>query len=96
MSTPEGAVKRKVSKLLKSYAPDLYYAMPVPGGFGKQGLDYEGCYRGKFFAIETKAPGKKPTERQELTMRQMRAAGAIVFVTDGPLEEIEEWLSSTW
>ena len=28
-------------------------------------MDFLGCYRGRFFAIETKAPGKKPTLRQD-------------------------------
>jgi len=91
--TPEGVVKRDVSRLLSGYTPELYFYMPVPSGFGKQGLDYIGCFRGHFFAIETKAPGGKPTPRQYLTMRLMEKAGAKVFVTDGPLEEIEQWLN---
>jgi hypothetical protein len=35
----------------------------------KVGLDFFICAFGNFLAIETKAPGKKPTERQEPTIR---------------------------
>lgn len=93
MPTPEGAVKQKVSKLLKA-TPGLYYWMPVQAGYGEATLDYVGCFHGYFFAIETKAPKRKPTARQNITIENMRRAGAKVFVTDGPTEEIEEWLRS--
>jgi hypothetical protein len=94
MSTPEGKVKAKISALLKKYAPGVYYEMPVPGGFGKSGLDYTGCYLGRFFAVEAKAPGKKPTGRQEVTIAAIRHAHGMVFVIDGPegLAELERWL----
>ena len=91
MSTPEGKVKGKVTELLKKY-PGLYYEMPVPGGYGKSGLDYFGCYKGKFFSVETKAPGKKPTDRQQLTIAAITRAGGAVFVIDGDLSKLKEWL----
>lgn len=91
MATPEGKVKTKVSALLKA-TPDLWYNMPVPSGFGEQTLDYLGCHRGAFFAIETKAPGKEPTPRQERTIEKMRLSGAKVFIIDGNLEELVLWL----
>ena len=91
MSTPEGKVKRKVTELLKKYS-DLYYEMPVPGGYGKSGLDYIGCYKGKFFSVETKAPGKKPTDRQQLTISAITRAGGAVFVIDGDTTELKDWL----
>jgi hypothetical protein len=94
MSTPEGKVKRKVSALLKSYS-GLFYTMPVPSGFGESTLDYLGCYRGLFFAVETKAPGGKPTPRQETTIATMRAAGATVFVIDGDTTDLKLWLDTT-
>jgi hypothetical protein len=91
--TPEGKVKKKVTSLLTQYA-DLYYYMPVPGGFGKPSLDYIGCHRGQFFAIETKTAGKKLTLQQVETARQMRAAGGVVFevIGDDGLEELARWL----
>lgn len=91
-TTPEGRVKKQVSDLLKS-TPRCYYFMPVPGGFGMTTLDYVGCYRGMFFAIETKKPGGKPTARQNQIIGTMQAANAKVFVIDGDLEELKAWLS---
>lgn len=57
--------------------------MPVPYGYGPTTLDYLGCIRGKFFAIEAKAPGKKPTPLQINTIERIRAAGGRTFVIDG-------------
>jgi VRR-NUC domain len=89
--TPEGKVKSKVSGLLKA-TPDLYYFMPVQGGYGAATLDYLGCYLGRFFAIETKAPGKEPTARQVQTIASLQRAGAKVFVIDGDISELKYWL----
>lgn len=69
--------------------------MPVPSGFGESTLDYIGCYRGKYFAIETKAPGKKPTDRQNMVIDKMRKAGGKVFVIDGDLTELKQWIDTT-
>lgn len=90
--TPEGKVKTKVSRLLKATA-HVYYDMPVPGGFGGSSLDYVGCHRGDYFAVETKRPGGKPTPRQNQIIARMRAAGATVFVIDGDTTELEHWLN---
>lgn len=91
--TPEGKVKRAVSQVLAAM-PRVYYEMPVPSGFGKTTLDYIGCANGRFFAIETKAPGGKPTERQKVTMAQMRRVGAKVFVISEATDtqDLFDWL----
>lgn len=91
MATPEGKVKEKVKRVLKAH--DAYYHMPVQNGMGSPTLDFVGCHVGRYFAIETKAPGKKPTPRQELTIDQIRQAGGKVFVIDGDTSELEEWLT---
>lgn len=90
--TPEGKVKAKVKKLLKRYP--LYSNWPVPCGYGVPMLDCVGCFYGLFFSIETKAPGGKPTLRQQQTIEEQRAAGAQVFVIDGDTTELEEWLEN--
>lgn len=89
--TPEGKVKAKVSGLLKA-TPSLYYFMPVQGGYGAATLDYLGCYLGRFFAIETKKPRAKPTERQLQTIASIERAGGKVFVVDGDTTELEQWI----
>lgn len=90
--TPEGKVKALVKKVLSSH--EAYYHMPVQSGLGAPTLDFIGCHKGRYFAIETKAPGKKPTERQMLTMGAIRDAGGAVFVVDGEtsLATLEQWL----
>ena len=91
--TPEGKIKRRVSQFLKTKLNDqLWYDMPVPGGFGGSSLDYLGCYYGMFFSIETKAPGNKLTPRQEVTKASMERAGGKVFVIDSDdISELEKW-----
>jgi hypothetical protein len=98
-ATPEGAVKRKVSKYLNS-RNDIYYFMPVQYGYGASTLDYLVAVsfgeHAIFFAIETKKPGGKPTERQQLLMAQMGAVGVKTFVIDGDegIEELDRWLTT--
>lgn len=89
--TPEGRTKAKVKRVLGK--PGIYFHMPVQNGMGAPTLDFVGCAAGQFFAIETKAPGKKPTPRQEITISQMQAAGGKVFVIDGDTTELEAWLT---
>jgi hypothetical protein len=81
--TPEGKVKAKVKKLLKSFGNDCYYEMPVPGGFGKSGLDFNICFCGCWISIETKAPGQTLTDRQKLRATEIEAAGGMVWCIDG-------------
>lgn len=92
--TPEGKVKAKVSRLLKE-AKGMYYFMPVQGGFGSSTLDYLGCHLGRFFAVETKKPGAKPTERQQQIIASIERAGGKTFVIDGDTTELEEWIRAT-
>jgi hypothetical protein len=82
MTTPEGKVKDQVKKLLKRFAC-IYYHMPVQNGMGAPSLDFICCVRGYYLAIETKAPGKKPTPRQELTIAAITQAMGFVFVVAG-------------
>jgi hypothetical protein len=103
VTTPEGKVKNTVKKILKKYEGMVDGFWPVPSGLGESHLDYVGCIAvgkrptGLFFAIETKAPGKKPTARQEKRINDVRGAGGKVFVIDGTpntdtYEQFEAWL----
>lgn len=80
-STPEGRVKARLNKRLRELNL-VWKFMPVPSGYGMQSLDYLLCVAGYFVAIETKAPGKNPTPRQEQTIAAIKAAGGIAFVVD--------------
>jgi penicillin-binding protein-related factor A (putative recombinase) len=92
MSTPEGKVKIKVrAELIKR---DVYHFMPATGGFGRNGIpDIVGCYRGYFFAIETKSGSKKPTALQEKELQHIRDSGGVAFViNETNVIDIVEWL----
>ena len=66
--TPEGKVKadvkaflmeRRVASMSKPCLDAVgYYHMYVPSGYGDPALDFTGCYKGRFFSIETKARGR--------------------------------------
>ncbi len=78
--TPEGRVKDAIKKSCKLLG--AYYYMPVSNGMGAPALDFIICYMGYFFSIEAKAPGKKPTARQELTIRAIKNAHGLAYVVD--------------
>jgi hypothetical protein len=78
--TPEGRVKKMVNKALSMLGADCWRFMPVQTGYGIPALDYLLSVRGRFVAIETKAPGKKLTPLQESTKAAIEAAGGIVLV----------------
>jgi hypothetical protein len=90
--TPEGKVKQMIKRHLKEYG--VWYDMPVPGGYGKPTLDFLCCYKGRFFAIEAKAEGKKPTPRQHRTMVEIVTAGGMAFVVDSEyrMQEVLAWM----
>lgn len=90
MSTPESKVKEQVKRVLKAHG--AYWHMPVQNGMGAPSLDFICCFQGRYFAIETKAPGKKPTPRQEDTISRIRDAGGMVFVIDGDTCLLDNWL----
>ena len=80
-STPENKVKAQVKKVLKEL--DAYYAMPATGGYGSSGVpDFLVCYRGRFYGIECKANGNKPTALQMDNLMRIRKAGGYGFVID--------------
>lgn len=80
--TPEGKVKDAIKAFLKSL-PGCWFFMPVSNGMGAHGVpDFIGVYRGRFFAIEAKAPGKEKntTPLQDRVIGLIRAAGGHVVV----------------
>lgn len=81
--TPEGKVKKLVKDRMAEEFPEAYRFAPVLNGMGAPGLDVYYCVLGSFVAIETKAPGGKPTARQTLTMTAIHDAGGAVYLIDG-------------
>ena len=103
-STPEGKVKAKVKAMLKAHG--AYVMMPVQNGMGTPAIDFYVCHHGLFLGIETKAPGKKATARQQSTMREIVAAGGTALLIDDDgvtprsgsvgtsLRRLEQWLEN--
>lgn len=83
--TPEGRVKTLVKRRLADEFPTAYRFAPVLNGMGSPGLDVYYCIGGLFIAIETKAPGKRPTPRQQITIDAIRDAGGLGYVVDDVL-----------
>ena len=90
--TPEGRVKVKVKALLKEHG--AYWHCPVQNGMGSPSLDFVCSHRGRYFGIETKAGNKRPTPRQETTMKEIRLSGGLAFLVNEVegFEELRDWL----
>lgn len=89
--TPEGKVKAYLKKRLTEIGAWQYW--PVSMGMGAHGIpDCVGCYKGRFFGIETKAPGKRGhkdrgcTKLQIMQLKSIAASGGMAAVVDGPEE----------
>jgi Holliday junction resolvase len=79
--TPEKKIKDKVTAQLKELG--AYYFYPFSAGYSSSGVpDIVGCYRGRFFGIECKAKGNKPTELQKINLNKIEGVGGIALVID--------------
>ena len=78
MKTPEGRIKDQVKAFLKERG--VWFT--VGTGLATLPVDIIGCYRGRFFAIEVKAPGKKPTPKQYVIMAKIVACGGATMWGD--------------
>ena len=77
VTTPEGKIKVKLDKMLKSYGNN-----PQAGAFGRAGIpDKILCVNGHFIGVECKADrNKKPTALQLQCMEKIEQAGGVCFV----------------
>jgi pantoate kinase len=79
--TPEGKVKDKIKKILKSH--NIYFAMPMGTGYGNAGVpDFLCCFGGRFLAIEAKAAGGKVTALQQKNLSEVERSGGMAWVVD--------------
>jgi hypothetical protein len=90
-------IEADVKRALKAYLKNLgaYQFWPVQTGYGSATIDGLVCYRGRFYGIETKRPGRKePTPRQRCVMREITGAGGEVCLENSPgLESVRKLLS---
>jgi hypothetical protein len=81
MATPESKVKKKVKEILNEYKP--YMFMPSMNGYGSSGVpDIVACIQGRFYGIECKANGNKPTKLQLKNLYDIVKAGGVGIVVD--------------
>lgn len=91
--TPEGKVKSKIKQYLKTL-PECWFYMPVQNGMGVVGIPDIICViRGRFVAIETKAPGKEHnvTANQKAAIEAINKADGIAFVASD-VESVQDVL----
>ena len=82
--TPEAAVKVKIKGYLLTLKHCWFY-FPAAHGYGVNGVpDIVGCYRGVFFAVEVKAPGrlKTVTHLQQVQINGINAALGYAIAVD--------------
>lgn len=85
MATPEAKVKRAIKKIVVSYGEQIWSFWPVQTGFGRRTVDLHMCVRGRFFAVEVKPPGKKPTPLQDRELCSVTLAGGVsTWVDNAP------------
>ena len=90
---PEGKVKEAVKRLLKDKG--IFYYMPVQNGMGQVGIpDFICCWRGRFLAIETKAPGKRAntSANQERVIEAIWSADGWAIVVDD-VEQVKDFFT---
>ena len=77
----ESDVKAEVKKILNSYGKKIWWFMPVPIGFGVQGVpDFVCSFGGRFVGIETKFGSNGLTKWQIKQMEGIIDTGAAHMV----------------
>ena len=96
MRTPEGKVKARIKKLLKEC--NIYYVMPVTGGFGNSGApDFLICMKGTFVGVECKAGKNRMTKLQEQNSEHILDSGGLFFlVNEDTFERFEALIRHTY
>jgi hypothetical protein len=82
--TPEGRVKAAIKGYLRNLQ-SCWFFFPAAHGYGVNGIpDIVGCYKGFFFAIECKAPGKikMTTPLQKMQIAEINGAQGWAIVAD--------------
>lgn len=96
MAQPEAKVKAKIKKALLEIWPDMYHLMPVPGGFGQNGVpDHLACVpvkitqsmvgqvHGMFIAVEAKTATGKTKGIQHVQLAKIIKSGGFASIVYG-------------
>jgi hypothetical protein len=84
----EAPITKKIMKTLKEIGAFRYKTHGAQDQI--RGLpDIICCYRGRFFGLEVKRPGRRATPLQALTLEQIKLAGGVAGVVHSVEEAIE-------
>ena len=86
--TPEKQLKARIRNHIRSLGGVVF--TNVSHGYGGSGVDLHCCLQGHFYAIEVKAPGNKPTARQNVVLDAVSAAGGTAFWCDDFADFLEQ------
>ncbi len=87
-SPRESAIVAAIIRALRS-VPELVVRKRWGSGMGTAGdPDLTGCYRGRHFELEVKAPGGRLSRIQEVRLKEWHRAGAVVGVVHSPDEAL--------
>jgi hypothetical protein len=88
-SKPESGLQRRIQTALRTAFPGAYVRKIHVSEFQSGGIpDLIACIRGRFFGIEVKTPGEKPTPLQQYELKAIEQAGGVAIVGSDPQQVI--------
>jgi len=87
----ERGITNRIKKALnKEFPKSVWYKIHGSPHQEKGIPDLIGCYKGKFFALEVKVPGKEDntTKYQEYQLKRVKEAGGTSSVVSSPQQAI--------
>ena len=82
MKLSERTLTAMIKQRLSRYPSDVLWYQKISDRFTAGCPDFLGCFKGKLFAIEVKATGKKPRPIQIHTLGKIRDSGGNTLVVD--------------
>jgi hypothetical protein len=81
--TLESSTNKKIKTILDKYGSGILSYRPVPSQYGARFVDYILCVFGHYTIVESKRPGKRPTEHQKTKLEAAYLAGGAAMFIDG-------------
>lgn len=87
---PEARLVKQIQKYLEAKGAVFFKIHGGDSPFQEVGIpDLVGCYKGRFWAIEVKAPGGKPSRIQVHQLERIHKAGGVALVVES-LQEVKD------
>lgn len=78
-------------KLILEYLRSISYVKKIIVANESGTLDIIGCIKGRFYSIEVKKTGEKPSALQRLNMQKIKEHGGIAFYATNK-KQVEDYL----